>query len=196
MNDQEIKAMAMEMTGHTSDIGEAFDQWKREREALGEFFQLVQHQEGLIFQLQKYWHVVRIAFWQNEPIPDISPVDNKHWPRIKWERVGEAARSLDEWGAKSETTAENKVRLTHRYSDLPLFAEIPIDPTADLPIINDPHIAEINMPYHAWVAFSSSSKGTVTVNKRCKVRSIVVNGEHVYKVFITDKPIETVIPEP
>lgn len=198
MNENEIKALAVEMTGHTDNIQEAFDQWKLEREALVDFFQLVQHQEGLIFQFRKYWHMIRVAFWWNEPIPDISPIDNKHWPRIKWARVGAAARSLDEWGGNSEATAENKVRLTHRYSDLPLFSatNIPPDPTADLPIINDPHVAEINMPYNAWLSFSSSAKGTVAVNQRCKVRSLVVNGEHIYRVFINDKPIQTVIPEP
>lgn len=194
MDENEIKTMAMEMTGHTEDIREAFEQWQREREALGEFFQLVQHQEGLIFQFQKWWHLIRIAIWNKEPISDISPVDGKHWPRIKWERVGVSARKLDEWGGKSETASEKKVQLTHRYSDLPLFSQ-PTDPTLDLPIINDPHEAQINMPYSAWLAFSSSAKGTVTINKSCKVRSIVVNGEHVYKVFITDRPIETVIPE-
>jgi hypothetical protein len=195
MNEEQIKSLAMEMTGHTDDIQEAFQQWQREREALIDFFELVQHQEGLIFQLQKYWHMIRVAFWSKEPIPDLSPIDSKHWTRIKWERVGEAARRLDEWGGKSEIASETKQRLTNQYLDLPLFSQPAAEPSVDLPIINDPHIAQINLPYRAWLDFSSSAKGTVTVNKKCKVRSLVVNGEHIYRVFINDKPIETVIPE-
>ena len=51
--------LAMEMTGHTSNVEEAFDQWKRERVALAENYESAKaHQEGED-DVRKFWPAVK-----------------------------------------------------------------------------------------------------------------------------------------
>src|SRR5271157_5002298 len=58
-----IQDLSFEMTGHTSNIFEAFEQWQQEREALVEFYAIMQSQEEILDAIKKNWLVVRKTFW-------------------------------------------------------------------------------------------------------------------------------------
>jgi hypothetical protein len=84
------EALAMEMTGHTSNLAEAFKQWQAEREALVDFYEAMRNQDKLLEYLKKHWAVVHTLFLRQGVI-GVNLTANK------FEKVSESVRRLNEW---------------------------------------------------------------------------------------------------
>jgi hypothetical protein len=110
----------MEMTGHTSDLLEALDQWKREREALAEFFELSERQDLQLATLRKQWAIIRKVLYGKEDIatqPPRIPTDKQ------MSILCATVQALDMWAQDvTETHQDYKKAEVDNWKQISLFS--------------------------------------------------------------------------
>lgn len=114
IDEETLKELALKMTGHTDDIGEAFEQWDNERSALVETFALALEQEKLLKKLEENWGIIRRVLYGNA-----APLDVSKYPSLPDEnslaRFVVAVRYLDHWKEEVGEAESEKVRVETYY---------------------------------------------------------------------------------
>jgi len=119
--EDEVKAeaKAMEMTGTTPDILEAFEQWEQERQALSEFYEISTRQQEMVTEIKLWWRVIRKAFWGKELIS----AETGRVPFETREIAGmlNAARKMETWCEDALDLSKRLDADKKRFKQLPLF---------------------------------------------------------------------------
>lgn len=112
-----VESYVEELTQHTSDVFEGFDQWHEGRGALQDFYTQSVEQDRLLQRLRKYAQDIRKALYGNKPIAGA--------PTLTPERVEKLVSALTElslWMQDEKTIADRQVEIVQDWKQLPLWS--------------------------------------------------------------------------
>jgi len=96
----------LELTGHTDNIDECLDQWENERQAMMEFFTIVQEQEAVLSKLGKL-------------VDDLAPKIRRK--NIEWDKINEIIDLLNKWKEGAVKTHKETMEVKEKWKNLDLF---------------------------------------------------------------------------
>lgn len=107
----------MEMTGHTSDLDEAIDQWQDERQTLIELFDEAEQQDELLERVKKDVNKMRKLLYGRKPMAGA--------PVLKPENIQALIDTLDnlmDFEHQAEAVIQDRAETIKNYKQLALFA--------------------------------------------------------------------------
>ena len=118
-----LNDLASEMTGgNTVDPFEAFEQWKAERAALSEFFDITQAQGIILLHTTKQWKIVAGLIWGKDRRPgefvlwQIKTIKEKDLAKL-----AEAGHELDRITKRIDDLLVDTKKMVKEAPQLPLF---------------------------------------------------------------------------
>ena len=117
-----LNDMAEEMTGgNTADPFEAFEQWKAEREALAEFFDISQAQDIQLIRVTQHWRILAGLIWGRNRHPGeyIKEIKQKDLEKLR-----DAGEELDRITKRIQDLSRDEQEAVAKAIQLPLFKKL------------------------------------------------------------------------